>query len=328
MSRRSGGGTVYRQPGCATWSIQYYKNGKRIREATGETDYAAARQTLNLRLGAVAKGEYIERERKPVQVSELFEDLVRDYRVNGRKPKAIKNLVSRWERHLKEYFDIEAQNVTTSLVKTYTDHRLVEGSRPANINRELAALRTAFRLGLRSTPPKLRMAPYIPMLEENNRRTGFVEDAEFARLASNASELWLRLWLELAYTYAWRKGELLGLRLRQVNLVNRTIRLDPHMTKNREGREVAMTAKVAELLRPAIAGKRGEDHVLTRVVRGKPAEPVKDMRHARGHSPRVPEWEGGSARSHSVAASSSMAVARSVEAGSGEGGYCRIGIFT
>ena len=32
-----------------------YKNGKRIREATGEADYAAARQRLNQRLGAIAK---------------------------------------------------------------------------------------------------------------------------------------------------------------------------------------------------------------------------------------------------------------------------------
>ncbi|MGA3092641.1 MAG: tyrosine-type recombinase/integrase [Terriglobales bacterium] len=278
-SRRKGAGTIYRQPGCGTWSIQYYKNGKRIRESTGETDYAAAQQNLALRLGAIAKGEHIERPRRPVQVSELFEGLIREYKVNGRKPKAIKNLTSRWEQHLREYFDIEAQNVTTDLVQNYRNHRLDEGSRPANINRELAALRTAFSLGLHSTPPKIRMIPYIPMLEENNRRTGFVEDADFERLAANATELWLRLWLELSFTYCWRRGELLGLRVRQVNFINRTIRLDPGTTKNGEGREVAMTAKVTELLKLAVVGKQNEDYVLTRMVRRK-QKPIRDMRDA------------------------------------------------
>jgi integrase len=39
--------------------------------------------------------------------------------------------------------------------------------------------------------------------------------------------------LELAYTYGWRRGELLGLRARQVNLHAGTIRLDAGTTKNR-----------------------------------------------------------------------------------------------
>jgi integrase len=110
--------------------------------------------------------------------------------------------------------------------------------------------------------------PAIPMLKENNVRRGFVEDSDFARLAAEASELWLRAFLELAFTYGWRRGELLGLRVGQTNLALGTIRLDPGTTKNCDGREVAMTAKVAELLREAIHGKKSDDFVLTR--KGKP----------------------------------------------------------
>jgi len=57
-------------------------------------------------------------------------------------------------------------------------------------------------------------------------RTGFVEDADYARLTANAGELWLRLFLELAYTYGWRKAELLGLRVRQCDLIATSIRLE------------------------------------------------------------------------------------------------------
>ena len=36
---RRGTGSIFKQAGCATWTIQYYKRGKRIRESTGFTDY-------------------------------------------------------------------------------------------------------------------------------------------------------------------------------------------------------------------------------------------------------------------------------------------------
>jgi site-specific recombinase XerD len=48
----------------------------------------------------------------------------------------------------------------------------------------------------------------------------------------------MRLFIALAYNYGWRRGELIGLRTRQVSLVDRTIRLDPGTTKNNKGREV------------------------------------------------------------------------------------------
>jgi integrase len=76
------------------------------------------------------------------------------------------------------------------------------------------------------------------MLKEDNVRRGFVEDADFDRLAAKATEPWLRTFLELAFTYGWRRGELLGLRVRQLNFAARTMRLDVGTTKNGEGREV------------------------------------------------------------------------------------------
>jgi len=53
------------------------------------------------------------------------------------------------------------------------------------------------------------------LLAENNTRKGFVEESDFSRLATEARETWLRLFLELGYTYGWRVWELLGLRVRR-----------------------------------------------------------------------------------------------------------------
>jgi hypothetical protein len=70
MSRRRGTGSIFRKPGCAKWVIQFYKDGKRIREATGLTDRAEAQRRLTTRLFQVDRNEFAARERKPVRIED------------------------------------------------------------------------------------------------------------------------------------------------------------------------------------------------------------------------------------------------------------------
>jgi len=77
-------------------------------------------------------------------------------------------------------------------------------------------------------------------------------------------------------TYGWRVGELRKLRVNQVNLLDRTIRLNPGETKNNDGRTVKMTSAVYQLLTLCVAGKQREDFVFTRG--GERA--IKDFRKA------------------------------------------------
>jgi len=101
-----------------------------------------------------------------------------------------------------------------------------------------------------------------------------VEETVYQRLAKHAPELWLRALMATAYTFGFRKGELLGLRVVQVDLFERTIRLNPGTTKNGEGRMVKMTAEVATLLQACIAGKAASDLVFTR----EDGSPIVDFR--------------------------------------------------
>jgi integrase len=271
--RQRGSGSIFRKLPCKLWVIQFYKNGKRIREATGSADYDAAKKLLRQRLHEIDKHEYMRQQGKPARVRDLYETLKLERETNpkGRK----RELPNRWA-HLEPTFGaLLAAEVTTDDVRRYTVARKAKGAANATVNRELATLKRMFRLGAQSTPPKVKIPPHIPMLEENNARGGFVEDADFARLAAEAGELWLRTFLELGFTYGWRCGELLGLRVRQVNLGLGTLRLDAGTTKNLDGREVAMTARVAALVREAIRGKRPEAYVLTR-----DGQPIRDMRAA------------------------------------------------
>jgi integrase len=104
------------------------------------------------------------------------------------------------------------------------------------------------------------------MVKESNVRKGFLESGGYARLAEECGRvgLWMRALLECGYSYGWRHEELLGLGVRQVDLLAGAIRLDPGTTKNDDGREVAMTQAVRELLTECVRGKRPEDPVFTR----------------------------------------------------------------
>lgn len=55
---------------------------------------------------------------------------------------------------------------------------------------------------------------------------------------------------ECGFSYGWRRGELLNMQVRQVDLLNGTIMLDPGSTKTRKGRVVVPCATFVVLGTP------------------------------------------------------------------------------
>ncbi len=282
---RRGGGSLFRKG--RNWGIQYYRldtdtdRSMRIREYTKQPSRAVAQDLLNQRLGQLARGERFETGKKTT-VATLYANLRiatqnnSDSRDTNRK---LSGMGWRW-KHLKPFFGhVLAVNVTSALIEEYKRERLKAGAANATINRELATLRRTFHYGQQSTPPTVHNIPHIAMLRENNVRTGFVEPAMLDRMAAEAVKdgLWMRLLVQAAGVYGWRRGELVNLHARHVDLVGRTLRLDPGTTKNRKGREVSIDDPVLlELFQAACRGKGPDDPVFTR----DDGAPVKDFRGA------------------------------------------------
>jgi integrase len=268
--RARGTGSIFRQPGTKCWTIQYFQNGRRVREKTGTDDKKAAQQRLTQRLAQIDKGEPIVVNCARILVSDLYDAVERDYRKNGKSTLA--SLKVRWT-HLKPFFaNMQAINVTKDKIENFIDQRLQEGAARATVNREIAVLKRGFKLVAEKLP---RLPAFPAMLTENNTRTGFVEDHEFDRLvACAASELWLRTFLEIAYSLGWRVSEIIGLRVKQVDLRKRIIRLEPGTTKNKDGREGPLHDELYQLLSECVDGKSPEDFVLTRAGN----RPIRDFR--------------------------------------------------
>ena len=103
--------------GSSVLWIKYYRNGIPIRESSGSSKVKAAEKLLRLRIGAISSGTYTSRCKSPKPlVSELGEDLLREYKINGRK--SIDDLTARWELHLKPFFShLRAIEVTSQKQK-------------------------------------------------------------------------------------------------------------------------------------------------------------------------------------------------------------------
>ncbi len=75
--------------------------------------------------------------------------------------------------HLTEFFKhYRAPDITTDKVRKYIAKRQGEGAANASITRELWHSKRMFTL--QTQAGKLSSKPYIPMLEENNARQGFL----------------------------------------------------------------------------------------------------------------------------------------------------------
>jgi len=172
--------------------------------------------------------------------------LVNDYRVNGRSSL---DRAQRSVAHLRTAFGrSRASSSTSDRVDAYIVARQKAGAKSATIRLELAALKRMFTLGVRAGRVPVR--PLFPSIEVRNTRQGFFEEPELkAVLAQLRSEL--RPVVEFAHLTGWRRGEVLSLQWRQVDLAAGVVRLEPGTTKNDEGRTfpVADLPELAELLK-------------------------------------------------------------------------------
>lgn len=196
-------------------------------------------------------------------LADLFLAVERDYLINRKH--SLRNIQASWKKHLAPAFgQLVAELLSTDEIEAYIVRRQEAGAASATINRELALLKRAYKLGLRSK--KIASQPYIPCLREDNvREQPFPVELYDAFARETAREgLWFRAMFELAYARGWRPKSLRELRVRNIDLARRTIRLTGQQTKNRRPCEISMTDTEYELLRVCAQGKEPDDYLLTR----------------------------------------------------------------
>jgi integrase len=182
-------------------------------------------------------------------VNDLLDALGRDYELNGWR--SVDTLRGRLDPLRTAFGTTRAVDVTGEFIEEYKAHRLAAKTKrgslvaPATLNRELAALKRAFKLGIEQE--RTSRAPTIKLLAEHNARQGFVDPGMFAdivkRLPAPLDDV-----ARFAYATAWRKDEVLSLEWSDVDLDQRRVTLRREESKNEEPRVVIVTGDLLALM--------------------------------------------------------------------------------
>jgi len=184
--------------------------------------------------GEIVTGQFAGLGPERVTIRELLDTLLDDHPL--REQASLPMTEGRVRKNLYPFFgDLRAAEFTTKHVRAYTLRRKEEGAANATINRELQLLHRTYRLAYEADPPMVARVPHIPMLPENNVRTGVLDHAGYLRLRDLLPAHYRRL-LVVGYHTGARLGELLSLGWPGVDLERGEIRLEAINTKTRKAR--------------------------------------------------------------------------------------------
>lgn len=235
------------------WWMHYPADGRTLRESTGVQWISAedhgqrkAEKCLKQRLVEVQGRTFAGPSMDRTKVSELLEDLLVDYELNGKTLWWAKGIVG---KYLLPHFQYaKAARIGTKEIQTYALARRKDGLKDSTINRHFALLRRAFRLGFIAEPPKVTRVPNIVEFDESKSvRQGFLENDGFLRIRANLPDN-LKPVSTFAYFTGCRKTEILGLQWPQFDQESRMIRLLSGETKNKEPRMIPLVDEVYDSL--------------------------------------------------------------------------------
>ena len=230
------------------WWIAYYVDGREYRESSRSPDRRAAVKLLRQRIGEVAAGNFPHQSlsgragTKTPTMQDLFDLVEQSHRLNERTSPANIYYLHRLRRWFATY---TVRHCTGLAISHYMASMQAGGRTPAAINRELAILRFAFRLGyqydLVARIPVIKMLPLLAV------RNQYFTRKEIDALLPHLPE-YLRDVVLFGYLTGWRKGEITGLQWSNVDRSGGTIRLDPEQNKSRVVRVLVLHGELAELI--------------------------------------------------------------------------------
>lgn len=228
----------------AIWWALFYTNGRRHRESTETADYSAAKDFLKKREGEAASGLPMPGSARSVTFADLAGLEVEDYEKNERR--SIRDLKIRFDNHILPVLgSMKANRIRPAEIKHYIALRRTEGAANGTINRELAAIKRAYTLGIASE--LIHSAPRIERLRENNARKGFFDRDQLESVLGHLRPE-NRGPAVFAFITGWRKSEILSLKWPQVDFKAGIVRLEPGTTKNDEARIFPFTEELCGLV--------------------------------------------------------------------------------
>jgi len=247
---------VYRKG--KNWYIDYYVKGRRKRRKIGPSKKLAQQVLQDVHV-KMAKGEYLgvyDEKKIP------FEDFSQQYLAYSKANKALSTYKRRDKvsiGHLNFFFNGKYLfEITPQMIEKYKAARL-EKVAPATVNRELACLKHMYNKGIEWGYTKSNPVKSVKLLKEPPGRLRYLRPEEVKKLL-DACKGYLRSIVITALNTGMRKGEILALKWKDVDLENRKITV--RNAKNNETRVIPVNKTLYQELE-SLSQKPNGEYVFT-----------------------------------------------------------------
>jgi len=256
------------------WWIAYKDaDGKVQRETSGSTLHKEAQLLLNRRRYEAQEGK---KTKKRLQDDATFADLIPEYDRYCRNQAAYKSKQSHLKQLKERFGNLRLRDLNLRHIEQLQLEEQEAGKKPATINRLTATLKhmctkaADWEMIDQNTLATIRKAR---MLKEKNQRDRFLTTEECGQLLANCAPHLLPI-VTIALNTGMRKGEILNLKWKNVDLKNRLILLEQTQTKNAERREIPINETLLEML-TKLPRRLDVPHVFYDPKTGRPYQDVK-----------------------------------------------------
>src|SRR5512139_18911 len=197
----------------------------------------------------------------------------------ARKKRSYNTDVEKSKPLLTDFGKMAADKIKPSMVESFQDrmlkskHRFGAKYRPATVNRMIALMKRVFNLAIREDMVLKNPCWKVTMLKEDNKRDRILSGEEFDQLLADLPG-YLKPIVALGYYTGMRRGEILNLIWKKVNMQEGYLDLEPEDTKNSEPRRIYFNDVLWDIFRRA-RKVRGLKHDYVFTYRGKP---IKEFR--------------------------------------------------
>jgi integrase len=280
MGRKIPSGSIYKpkytdrhgkRQESAVWWMKFYLPGRSQpeRRSTGEADEAAAIKVLRKAMVEGGFAAIAGARPETVTMNDLFDLVVARYR---RKKQGLADLERKLDFSLRPRLGkLRASQITSRIIDDFINTRCrdTRGKKekkrpitPATVNRDLSIIRLALNLGAQQEPPLVLKVPKFELLKEADPREGILDRRDYTRFKALLPEH-ARLAFVIAYHTGARRGEILKIKVSDVEMHNDRIRRPGRVTKNGKTRYLPIYGDMRAEISAAILG-RGDDEPLVR----------------------------------------------------------------
>lgn len=208
----------------SVWWMSFHHLGKQVRRSTESEDKKLAQRIFDKLKGEIAEGKWFEKlPGENYTFKDLMDKYMKDYSAVNKKPSS--HIRDRsLNNHLQKCFgQLYLPEITSRLIAEYKIKRRNEGACSRTVNYELALMNHAFNMAIR----EWELIETNPVSKVKKERVRNILERWLSVDQENklllASPRWLQEIIIFAINTGLRRGEILSLKLSQVDFNRRTL---------------------------------------------------------------------------------------------------------